>query len=304
MEGNFDYYALELARSLISLKDYKNDGVLSYCDISDLELLSDLSQKAISKVIEASENKNSKAIQQICSYEHESLVERAAMDLYTWREVFSKCHYYLTQLNAQLVHHIEIISLIPGGVSGHYSPNNSRYVWPKESSPHIIKDDAEEKYFSIREKFCTENKDIDMHLDKLINTFYQYFEYGHPLMNDTDIVSYSFSLLSAVSSGAEKRFYNFVKNTGLLISMFVVLDRISQLKKELSVYSVERQYYLVDHPKIPAASWLHEPRKSNIEDIQKLLDNDKLESDIKIFNYIIKKHIDYLSTVQYVDTSI
>lgn len=281
MLENVDIYALEQSRELLSLHDYQNDGTLSYCDISKLQELLSLTDNVISKVIIALQYKNQRVLKKICQYNDVQLMDIASTEFYATRNLFSKCFYYLTQFIKQPVHYTENISLIPKVL--------------------IINNDVQESPNSIRELFNKDNTDIDMYLDKLFMTFYHYYDYGHHIMNDADALTYSFSLLSATASVNEKVFYDFIKNIGVLYSSFVAYDRVQQLYKELNTYEMEKEYYIAEHPVYPSASWLNDPRRSNLKDLKTLLENNIDDAKDRRLKQIIQRHIDYLKTIRYLD---
>ena len=171
MLNKLDFSAIYIAKDLLTLRDYKSDGVLSYCDTSKLELLITLTNLLIDNTKIALENKNTKVLYQYSKYENSQLIDMASADFYSKRIIFSRCFYFLTQLNKQHVHHTEDISLIPSVLETYYK-NDKNFIWPNNKPTIIIDDLNEETIPLLRDKFDTNNDDADMYLDRLINVFY------------------------------------------------------------------------------------------------------------------------------------
>jgi len=278
MLENIDIYALENSKKILDLKDYKYDGTLSYCDFSDLEVLLKTTQDIIDKTIIARQNNNYPVLKRISAYTDNTLVRATAVNFYEERNLYSKCYYFLTQMKKMTIYNIENVSLIPETIN--------------------LTGEEDNVLLNIRDLYKDNNADVDMLFDKIIMTFYKYFHTGQILINDGEMFTYAYSLMSETCTPREKIFYNYLKNVGFLYSSFVVLDRIFQLQRELKYYEKQKEYYLAETQYIDASSWLSEPRLSNVKNLESMINEVFSETHLHRLILLIRKHIDYLDTVK------
>lgn len=279
MLENIDITLLYRCKDFFDLKDYSLDGTFSYCDITDLKQLLNLTILIIEKTVLSKELNNKKALAKIAQYAENSLIRAAAVNFYAARTLFSQIFYLISELKQQNVYHIDEISIIPTSIK-------------------IDNNIFEKKYYDIAELYKNNNADNDMLMDKILKVFYKYFHTGQIVINDAEAVVYSFSLLSAVSSPRDKPIYDFVKNIAFLYSSFVIFDRLIQFRNSLDWYEKDKAVYLSKTQKIDITSWLVEPRKGNIEYLKKILNTTLNNNDYHRLLLLIKKHLNYLDSVK------
>lgn len=278
-----DTNALEKSKSLLSLKNYANDGTLTYCDISKLSRLLADTQQTIDVAIKAGEKNNLQVLNKLNNYNDDSYIISAASRFYNYRNAYSRIYYYLTQMAKHPVYKIGSISLIPKKI-------------PIERHEYAAGTDLDP--MNIKKIFSEDNTDCDMAMDKLIITFYKYFNTAQFILNDADIFTYSYALLAATGNKINTQFYNFLKNIGFLYSMYVVFDRLFQLQDQLDQYKTDKVIIYGEQTKNVASSWATDPRKGNLEDIEQMLKETLYEYDRRLLDNIIQKHIDYLAIVK------
>lgn len=282
MLENIDIETIRDSQKFFSLKDYKNDGTLSYCDISLFKDIIDLTNVVIDKTIRAREKKNWRVLNKIAQYEDDSIVRSSAVSFYRIRDLYSKAFYFVTQMKNQQIYHIPDVSIIPPGIR--------------------IDNDLETKNLDIKEFLSGNSEDLDMFVDKLFAVFYKYFHIGQIFLNDLEILTYTYTLMSSTADPGDKVFYDFVKNSAYLCSVFILFDRLKQLKEALDLYDRTEAFYLSKMGKSNNVQWLIEPRLSNMKELKSFIrEGLSSMSDCHRLIMLMNRHIAYIDTVKGLD---
>lgn len=281
MLNNLDLNTLSNTLDILDLKDYKFDGTLSYCDITDLSTMINNTRTLIDKVIIAKQKNNQVAMSTILGYPDNDLVRVAAAEFYDKRDLFSTVFYYVDEMKKQQVYYIPDGSIIPPKL-----PITKSKVFTK---------------LDISDLYAKNNTDLDMLADKMLMVMFKYFHTGQILMNDMDLLTYSYALMSAISSEEERKIYDCIKNITFLISTFVVVDRLLQLKEAVKYFNDKKEYYIAENTSY-SSSWILEPRKGNMEALTKLLE-DVEERDKNRVILLINRHNLYLAKIKELNVS-
>ena len=282
MLNNLDLNTLNNTLDILDLKDYKFDGTLSYCDITDLSTMINNTRTLIDKVIIAKQKNNQVAMSTILGYPDNDLVRVAAAEFYDKRDLFSTVFYYVDEMKKQQVYYIPDGSVIPPKL-----PITKSKVFTK---------------LDISDLYAKDNTDLDMLADKMLMVMFKYFHIGQILMNDMDLLTYSYALISAISSEEEKKIYDCIKNITFLISTFVVIDRLLQLKEAVKYFNDKKEYYIAENTSY-SSSWILEPRKGNMEALTKLLEGVE-ERDKNRVMLLINRHNIYLAKIKELNVSV
>lgn len=281
MLNNLDLNTLNNTLDILDLKEYKYDGTLSYCDITDLSTMINNTRTLIDKVIIAKQKNNQVAMSTILGYPDNDLVRVAAAEFYDKRDLFSTVFYYVDEMKKQQVYYIPDGSIIPPKL-----PITKSKVFTK---------------LDISDLYAKDNTDLDMLADKMLMVMFKYFHTGQILMNDMDLLTYSYALMSAISSEEERKIYDCIKNITFLISTFVVIDRLLQLKEAVKYFNDKKEYYIAENTSY-SSSWILEPRKGNMEALTKLLE-DVEERDKNRVILLINRHNLYLAKIKELNVS-
>lgn len=282
MLNNLDLNTINNTLDILDLKDYKFDGTLSYCDITDLSTMINNTRTLIEKVIIAKQKNNQVAMSTILGYPDNDLVRVAAAEFYDKRDLFSTVFYYVDEMKKQQVYYIPDGSIIPPKL-----PITKSKVFTK---------------LDISDLYAKNNTDLDMLADKMLMVMFKYFHIGQILMNDMDLLTYSYALISAISSEEERKIYDCIKNITFLISTFVVIDRLLQLKEAVKYFNDKKEYYIAENTSY-SSSWILEPRKGNMEALTKLLEGVE-ERDKNRVILLINRHNLYLAKIKELNVSV
>ena len=282
MLNNLDLNTLNNTLDILDLKEYKYDGTLSYCDITDLSTMINNTRTLIEKVIIAKQKNNQVAMSTILGYPDNDLVRVAAAEFYDKRDLFSTVFYYVDEMKKQQVYYIPDGSIIPPKL-----PITKSKVFTK---------------LDISDLYAKNNTDLDMLADKMLMVMFKYFRIGQILMNDMDLLTYSYALISAISSEEERKIYDCIKNITFLISTFVVIDRLLQLKEAVKYFNDKKEYYIAENTSY-SSSWILEPRKGNMEALTKLLEGVE-ERDKNRVMLLINRHNLYLAKIKELNVSV
>lgn len=282
MLNNLDLNTLNNTLDILDLKEYKFDGTLSYCDITDLSAMINNTRTLIEKVIIAKQKNNQVAMSTILGYPDNDLVRVAAAEFYDKRDLFSTVFYYVDEMKKQQVYYIPDGSIIPPKL-----PITKSKVFTK---------------LDISDLYTKNNTDLDMLADKILMVMFKYFHTGQILMNDMDLLTYSYALISTISSEEERKIYDCIKNITFLISTFVVIDRLLQLKEAVKYFNDKKEYYIAENTSY-SCSWILEPRKGNMEALTKLLEGVE-ERDKNRVILLINRHNLYLAKIKELNVSV
>lgn len=281
MLNNLDLNTLNNTLDILDLKEYKYDGTLSYCDITDLSTMINNTRTLIDKVIIAKQKNNQVAMSTILGYPDNDLVRVAAAEFYDKRDLFSTVFYYVDEMKKQQVYYIPDGSIIPPKL-----PITKSKVFTK---------------LDISDLYAKDNTDLDMLADKMLMVMFKYFHIGQIFMNDMDLLTYSYALMSAISAEEERKIYDCIKNITFLISTFVVIDRLLQLKEAVKYFNDKKEYYIAENTSY-SSSWILEPRKGNMEALTKLLEGVE-ERDKNRVILLINRHNLYLAKIKELNVS-
>ena len=282
MLNNLDLNTLNNTLDILDLKEYKFDGTLSYCDITDISTMINNTRTLIEKVIIAKQKNNQVAMSTILGYPDNDLVRVAAAEFYDKRDIFSTVFYYVNEMKKQQVYYIPDGNIIPPKL-----PITKSKVFTK---------------LDISDLYAKNNTDLDMLADKMLMVMFKYFHIGQILMNDMDLLTYSYALISAISSEEERKIYDCIKNITFLISTFVVIDRLLQLKEAVKYFNDKKEYYIAENTSY-SSSWILEPRKGNMEALTKLLEGVE-ERDKNRAILLINRHNLYLAKIKELNVSV